>query len=46
MVGKMKDETTSVAIGKFLRLKPNMFIHVHAVVTISHNECKDVLFVE
>ena len=39
----MKDETTSVAIGKFLRLKPNMFIHVHAVVTISHNECKDVL---
>ena len=56
MVGKMKDETTSVAIEEFVGLKPKMYLVINnsehekaksmnrnVVVTISHNEYKDVL---
>ena len=58
MVGKVKDETTGVAIEEFIGLKPKMYSSVaddnsqhkktkgidkNAVVTISHNEYKDVL---
>ena len=58
VVGKMKDETGSVAIKEFVRLKPKMHsfmmdrnsedkkakdVNKYVVVTISHNEQKDIL---
>ena len=58
VIGKMKDETTGVAIKEFVGLKPKMYsflvdkssehkkakcVNKNVVVTISHNEYKDVL---
>ena len=61
VVGKMKDETTAVAIEEFSGLKPKLYpyfvddnsehekakgVNKNVVVTISHNEYKDVLLNE
>ena len=51
-VGKMKDETGSVVIKEFVGLKPKISsedkkgkgVINNIIATISHDECKNVLF--